>query len=289
MILDTIAESTRNRVEKAKGALSLEAMKSIIYDGAGVRSFNNRIAFAFERALKDYSKGFRNANPLTSMKEGAFAKIAFVCEVKKASPSKGVIIEDFPYLEIAKEYEKAGADAISVLTEPEYFLGDNGYLTAISDAVRIPVLRKDFTLDEYQIYEAKVIGADAVLLICSLLDTATLKRYLALCNELGLSALVEAYTEEEVNSAIDAGARLIGVNNRNLQTFEVDLNNSIRLRGLVPSDIIFVAESGIKVPEDINVLQEAGVDAVLIGEVLMNSPNKKELLTQLRGSNQEKK
>jgi indole-3-glycerol phosphate synthase len=195
-----------------------------------------------------------------------------------------MISEDFPYLTIARDYEQAGADAISVLTEPEFFKGSDRYLTEISDLVRIPVLRKDFIVDEYQIYEAKVIGADAILLICSLLDTDTVKKFLRLSNELGLSALVEAHTKEELFSAIDAGARVIGVNNRNLQTFEVDLKNSIELRGLVPMDIIFVAESGIKTPEDIAALKAAQVDAVLIGETLMRSNNKREQLSYLRGN-----
>lgn len=265
MILDTIAEASRRRVAKAMEALPLEELKARIYDGAGVRSFNNRTAFAFERALRKMNG------------------IAFICEVKKASPSKGIIAEDFAYLDIAIEYQKAGADAISVLTEPEFFQGSDKYLTEISDTVRPPVLRKDFTVDEYQIYEAKAIGADAVLLICSLLDTATIKKYLGLCNELGLSALVEAHTEEEVLSAITAGARVIGVNNRNLQTFTVDINNSVQLRRLVPKEIIFVAESGIQTAEDVAVLKEAGVNAVLIGETLMRSPNKKEQLAYLRG------
>lgn len=262
MILDTIAEASRVRVEKAKKELSIEQLKDIIYEGGCVRSFNSRTAFAFEKALT--------------------SQIAFICEVKKASPSKGIIAEDFPYVTIAREYEAAGANAISVLTEPEYFKGENHYLTEISDAVHIPVLRKDFTVDEYQIYEAKAIGADAVLLICSILDTATIKKYLRLCNELGLSALVEAHTEEEVISAISAGSRVIGVNNRNLQTFEVDLNNSVRLRNLVPKDIVFVAESGIKTAEDMLILKEAGVNAVLIGETLMRSTNKKEQIDLLR-------
>jgi indole-3-glycerol phosphate synthase len=264
MILDEIAESSRNRVAKAKEVLPLKALKEIIYDGAGVRSFQSRIAFAFERSLN---------------KE----HITFICEVKKASPSKGIIAEDFPYLNIACDYEKAGAAAISVLTEPEYFKGADRYLTEISSKVHIPVLRKDFIVDEYQVYEAKVIGADAVLLICSLLNTQELRKYLALSNELGLSALVEAHTKEEVASALEAGARVIGVNNRNLQTFEVDINNSLQLRNQVPRDIIFVAESGIKTPEDIATLREAGVNAVLIGETLMSSENKKEQLAYLRG------
>lgn len=266
MILDTIVQSTRIRVAKAKEIRSQKKIIEMLYDGAGVRSFNNHTAFAFERALR--------------VKD---SEIAFICEVKKASPSKGVISEDFPYLEIAKEYQKAGASALSVLTEPDYFQGDDLYLTEISDSVRIPVLRKDFTIDEYQIYEAKLIGADAVLLICALLDTATLRRYLAICNELGLSALVEAHSEDEIISALEAGARVIGVNNRNLKTFEVDLNTSIRLRGLVPGEVLFVAESGIRTAEDIALLRAAGVNAVLIGETLMRSSDKKQMLSQLKG------
>ncbi|HKL80665.1 MAG TPA: indole-3-glycerol phosphate synthase TrpC, partial [Mobilitalea sp.] len=183
----------------------------------------------------------------------------------------------------AREYEEAGAAAISVLTEPEYFKGANEYLTEISGEVKVPVLRKDFTIDEYQIYEAKVIGADAVLLICSLLEEKIIRRYINICDELGLSALVEAHNEEEVKMAVRAGARIIGVNNRNLQTFEVDIQNSIRLRGLVPKEILFVAESGIKTAEDVRELVEAGVDAVLIGETLMRSENKREQLSYLRG------
>lgn len=265
MILDTIAETTRRRVEQRKTELPLNKLKELIYDRSCLISFNNRTAFAFERALKSERHN------------------AFICEVKKASPSKGIIAEDFPYLSIAKQYQAAGADAISVLTEPDFFMGSDLYLTQISDTVSIPVLRKDFTIDEYQIYEAKLIGADAVLLICALLDTDTIKNYLRICNELGLSALVEAHNEEEIKSAVKAGARIIGVNNRNLKTFEVDIYNSVRLRNLVPGDILFVAESGIKTPEDMKLLRNAGVNAVLIGETLMRSENKKEQLGLLRG------
>lgn len=265
MILDTIAEASRRRVALDKEKISLKELKNKIYKNEKIECFHNREAFAFEKALikKD---------------------VTFICEVKKASPSKGVIAEDFPYQNIAKEYENAGADAISVLTEPQYFQGSDRYLTEISSLVNIPVLRKDFTVDEYQIYQAKVIGADAVLLICSLLDTVTIKNYIQICDELGLSALVEAHSEEEVFLAISAGARVIGVNNRNLQTFEVDINNSIMLRNLVPKDIIFVAESGIKTAKDIAILRNAGVNAVLIGETFMRSPNKEEMLDQLKGN-----
>ena len=264
MILDQIAEATRSRVDKAMERTPLSVLRSMISES---RTYGNsfiRDEFTFERVLK--APG-----------------ISFICEVKKASPSKGVIATDFPYIRIAREYEEAGAAAISVLTEPEYFKGANEYLTEISGEVKVPVLRKDFTIDEYQIYEAKVIGADAVLLICSLLEEKIIRRYINICDELGLSALVEAHNEEEVKMAVRAGARIIGVNNRNLQTFEVDIQNSIRLRGLVPKEILFVAESGIKTAEDVRELVEAGVDAVLIGETLMRSENKREQLSYLRG------
>ena len=209
--------------------------------------------------------------------------MSFICEVKKASPSKGIIAEDFPYVEIAKDYERSGASAISVLTEPQWFKGENAYLEEISKSVSIPLLRKDFTVCEYQIYEAKLIGSSAVLLICSLLDTDTIREWIKLCDKLGLSALVEAHTEEEVKSAVSAGARIIGVNNRNLRDFTVDITNSIRLRNLVPSEILFIAESGIKARADVAELENAGVNGVLIGETLMRSKNKKAMLDELKG------
>ena len=270
MILDRIAKSTRIRVDNIKQQLSMEELKERVF-GCN-EAIHNRNAFAFERAIKKNNSLMTDINSLS-----------FICEIKKASPSKGVIAEEFPYRTIAKEYVEAGADAISVLTEPEYFLGKDRYLSEISREVPIPVLRKDFIIDEYQIYEAKLIGADAVLLICSLLDTLQIHRYLGICDELGLSALVEAHTEMEILSAIRAGARVIGVNNRNLNTFEVDINHSIRLRKSVPEDIIFVAESGIRNARDIEVLRDAKVDAVLIGETLMRSNNKKEELARLQG------
>jgi indole-3-glycerol phosphate synthase len=263
MILDTIAEATRKRVEKAKKHIPMEELKAKIFAEEGRAGFGHREDFAFEKVLKK-------------------KEISFICEVKKASPSKGIIVKDFPYLTIAKEYEASGADAISVLTEPEYFKGSSRYLQEISAEVTIPVLRKDFIIDEYQIYEAKVIKADAVLLICSLLDTKQIKKYLSICDALGLSALVEAHTKEEINMALNSGARIIGVNNRNLQTFEVDIYNSINLRSLVPINISFVAESGIGSSKDIADLKAACVDAILIGEMLMKSTNKKEMIDALR-------
>ena len=210
--------------------------------------------------------------------------ISFICECKKASPSKGLIAPDFPYLEIAKEYEAAGADCISVLTEPKWFSGSDKYLKEIADTVRIPCLRKDFTVDEYMIYEAKVLGASAVLLICSILTGDTIREYIRLCDELELSALVEAHDETEVDMAVQAGARIIGVNNRNLKDFSVDTENSARLRSLIPKDVLFVSESGVKSAEDIAKLRAVGADAVLIGETLMRAADKKAKLDELRGA-----
>ena len=256
MILETIAEATRKRVAAEKEKCSLAEMKE------KATAMNPDTGFPFEQTLK---------------KPG----MSFICEVKKASPSKGIIAEDFPYLEIAKEYEAAGASAISCLTEPEYFKGDKRYLKKIAETVSIPVLRKDFTVDPYMIYEAKVLGATAVLLICALLPEETLKEYLETAHSLGLSALVEAHDEAEVAQAMRAGARIIGVNNRNLKDFTVDIHNSERLRELVPENIVFVSESGIKTPEDVGRLYQNKTDAVLIGETLMRSSNKKAELEKL--------
>ncbi|MEY8355322.1 indole-3-glycerol phosphate synthase TrpC [Lachnospiraceae bacterium 54-53] len=257
MILDTLAASARKRVEAAKERIPMEEMEQLAFS-AREETGKGR-DFSFERALS--SPG-----------------ISFICEVKRASPSKGIIAPDFPYVQIAEDYEAAGADAVSVLTEPDYFLGSSRFLTEISRSVSLPLLRKDFTVDPYQIYEAKVMGASAVLLICSLLDTKALREGIRLCRDLGLSALTEAHDEKEIDSALSAGAGIIGVNNRNLKTFEVDFNNSIRLRKMVPDEVLFVAESGIKTEHDIRRLASAGVNAVLIGESLMRSPDKKKIL-----------
>ena len=213
--------------------------------------------------------------------------LSFICELKKASPSRGVIAQDFPYLDIAREYEVAGATAISCLTEPYYFQGKDQYLKEISQAVRLPVLRKDFVIDSYMIYEAKILGAAAVLLICAVLDKDTLGDYLRIAEDLSLSALVEAHDEAEVDRALEAGARIIGVNNRDLNTFEVDRNTSIRLRKRVPKEILFVSESGIKTADDIRELRDNGVDAVLIGETLMRESDKAAALERLRGESRD--
>ena len=261
MILEKIAAHTKKRIADLKSVLSFEDIENIKKQ-AQTMAINR--SFAFEKALKTKD-------------------IALICEVKRASPSKGIISEKFDYLTIAKDYENAGANAISVLTEPEFFKGSDLYLREIKKQVSIPVLRKDFTIDSYQIYEAKIIGADAILLICALLDTVKLKEYIKIADRLGLSALVEAHTEEEIHSALNAGARMIGVNNRNLHTFEIDMMTSIRLKKLVPDEIVFVSESGIRTTSDIDRLRQNGIDAVLIGETLMRSDDKKAMLEMLRG------
>ena len=259
MILDEIAEKARVRVAESKKRISPDMMAEKAKQKAKATE-----PFRFEKALA---------------KDG----VSFICEVKKASPSKGVIAEDFDYLAIAKDYEKAGADAISVLTEPDYFLGSIDYLAEIAEHVQTPLLRKDFVVDEYMIDEAKAAGASAVLLICALLDEETLACYHKHCDELGLSALVEAHDEEEIQMAVRAGARIIGVNNRNLKDFTVDIHNEIRLREKVPKEILFVAESGIKTRENIVELEKGCVNAVLIGETFMRSENKEQMLQQLKG------
>ncbi|MDF2987379.1 MAG: Indole-3-glycerol phosphate synthase [Eubacterium sp.] len=248
MILDKIVEKTRLRVEALKAAQSLDTVRK---EALATRGSS---PFSFENALRTDD-------------------ITFICEVKKASPSKGIISEHFPYLEVAREYESAGAGAVSVLTEPDFFLGSNEYLKEIRQVVKLPVLRKDFTIDPYQIFEAKLLGADAILLICAILDTNTIGEYIGIADSLGLSSLVEAHDEKELYSALEAGARVIGVNNRNLKTFEVDINTSARLRKLVPREKLFVSESGIKTADDITVLRQNGTNAVLIGETLMKSGN----------------
>lgn len=285
MILEKIAEKTMERIEEKKSRIPLKTVRAQALD------MQVDTSFPFARALcgdgngrleSDVRNGIHN-DSFTGSGNSGFNNIQFICEVKKASPSKGVIAEDFPYLQIAKEYEAAGAAAISCLTEPYFFQGSDQYLEEIARTVNIPVLRKDFMVDEYMIYEAKIMGASAVLLICSILDDVRLKSYLELAHSLGLSALVEAHDEREVEMALKSGAGIIGVNNRNLKTFEVDISNSIRLRKMIPQEIIFVSESGMKTPEDIAALRANGTNAVLIGETLMRSSDKKKMLQQLRG------
>ena len=256
-ILDELAAYALKRTEEKKRETGTEVLRKRALELP-------KGDFPFEKALKKPGLGF-------------------ICEVKKASPSKGLIAESFPYTEIAKDYEKGGADCISVLTEPKWFLGDDRYLKEISSLVKIPCLRKDFVVDEYMIYEAKLLGASAVLLICAVLSEERVKEYLGLCDELGLSALVEAHDEREVEAAIRAGAGIIGVNNRNLKDFSVDRENSIRLRKMIPEDIVFVSESGVKSRQDVTELESMGADAVLVGESLMRAEDRIAKLKELKG------
>lgn len=255
-ILKEIAAYAVKRVQQAERKMPLETVKEQALTLPGKE-------FVFEHALRK-------------------PELSFICECKKASPSKGIIAEHFPYLKIAQEYEQAGADCISVLTEPKYFLGDDSYLQEIAQAVSVPCLRKDFVVAPYMLYEARVLGAAAVLLICSLLTEKELAEYLAICESLGMSALVEVHNAAEISMAIHAGARIIGVNNRNLSDFSVDMANSSRLRELIPPEILFVAESGIKTAADVQILREIGADAVLIGELLMRAENRSAMLAKLR-------
>lgn len=255
-ILQILADSARKRVEEYKNTCSADEMKSLALS-------MDKGNFEFENSLKT---------------EG----LSFICECKKASPSKGIIDENFDYLNIALDYEAAGASCISVLTEPTKFLGKDEYIQEICKNVSIPVLRKDFTVDEYMIYQAKTFGADCVLLICSILDTDSLREYIKICDSLGISALVEAHDEREIHMGLDAGARIIGVNNRNLTDFTVDMSNSCALRSLVPPEVIFVSESGVKTRGDVRQLENQGVDACLVGESMMRAEDKKSFLDYLR-------
>ncbi|MEG0289424.1 MAG: indole-3-glycerol phosphate synthase TrpC [Carnobacterium sp.] len=258
MILDKISAATKHRVARAKEKLALEDLKKQAF------ALPIEQDFPFETAL-------------------AASNMSFICEVKKASPSKGVIAVDFPYQTIAQSYEAAGAAALSVLTEPDFFQGENKFLSEIKQTTSIPILRKDFIVDEYQIYESKVIGADAILLIAALLETEELKRYQELAHTLGMSALVEVHFQSELKKALSINPRIIGVNNRNLKTFEVDIQNAVLLRNQVPQNILFIAESGIKTRADISLLEESTVNGVLIGETLMQATDKQAKLAELRG------
>lgn len=259
-ILDTIAEATRARVAQAEAQVSLDELKE-------------RCRSANAAALGSGTRFF-----------DALAKpgLSFICEVKKASPSKGVIAEDFPYLDIARDYEAAKADCMSCLTEPQWFMGSDQIFTEIRNTVRTPMIRKDFTVSEYQIYQARLMGADAVLLICSLLDTSTLSTYLELTHELGMVALVETHDQAEIEQAVEVGARIIGVNNRNLKDFRVDFSNAQRLRNFIPEKCLYVAESGVKDADDVERIAAMGADAALVGEALMRSANKAETLAGFR-------
>ena len=255
-ILEEIAAHAKIRVAEDKNKISLAEMKNLAKNSV--------------TADKKFLAALQKKN------------LSFICEVKKASPSKGIIAENFPYIEIAEEYESAGADCISCLTEPKYFLGSDKIFTEIREKIKIPMIRKDFTVDEYQIYQAKVMGADAILLICAILDKSELENFLSICDDLKISALVETHDESEVQTALEVGAEIIGVNNRNLKDFSVDFSNAERLREIIPADKIFVAESGVKNSSDIKVLKKIGADAVLIGEYLMRATDKKKILAELK-------
>ena len=262
-ILDQLADYARVRVQKDRESVSLEALKELC---AGLGS--------------DASPDSGNRFEAALRKPG----MSFICEVKRASPSKGLISPDFPYIDIASEYQSAGADCISCLTEPKWFLGSDDIFREIRKTVQIPMIRKDFTVDEYQIYQARVMGADAVLLICALLDTAVIAEYLEICDRLNMAAVVEAHDAKEIASAVSAGARIIGVNNRNLKDFSVDFENATRLRDQIPPDCIYIAESGVRSPADAAALHRIGADAVLMGEVLMRASDRKQLLAEMRGA-----
>ena len=256
-MLNEIVEKTKKRVEDAKKIIPLEEIKK-------------------EVSLMEITKDFPFKKALSE--EG----MSIIAEVKKASPSKGLIAKDFDYITIAKDYEQVGASAISVLTEPFFFMGSDDYLSEIAQNVSIPILRKDFVVDEYMIWEAKLLGASAVLLIVFILDIVQLKKYLDLAHDLGLSAIVEAHDGDEIRKAMIVGAEIIGVNNRNLKDFTVDIENSINLRRCVSGDVIFISESGIKTKEDVSKLKENDVDAVLIGETLMKSNDKMSTISELK-------
>ena len=258
MILDDLVKAAEEALKGDKAAISPEQMEAL------AETSPYKPDFPFEKALS---------------KDG----ISFICEVKRASPSKGMISPFFPYLDIAREYERIGASAISCLTERKYFLGKPEYLRDIASIVSIPVLRKDFIIDEYQIYEARALGASAILLICAILTDEKMKHFMTLADSIGLSVLTEVHDEEEVRRALAAGARIIGVNNRNLKDFTVSLSNAVRLSSLVPEDVLFVAESGIRTRKDIETLERCGADAVLIGETIMRAPDKEKMFDTLRG------
>jgi indole-3-glycerol phosphate synthase len=289
MILDDLVAATKKRLITEKNDIPFDKMKEMALNIRSMELNESRADKTNETELKESEAAeIKTLKPVTS--DYRFTKalegpgIHFICEVKKASPSKGIIADNFPYIDIAREYENIGADCISVLTEPDYFKGNINYLKDIQDAgVTTPLLRKDFTIDEYMIYQAKVYGASAILLICAILDDKKLKEYHELATSLGISALVEAHDEEEIKRALNIGAKIIGVNNRNLKDFTVDLNNSIRLRKLVPEDKIFVAESGIKTENDMIRLRDAGVNAVLIGETMMRTDDKSGMIRRLKG------
>ncbi len=285
-ILDQLARHAAERVEQDKKRISLEEIRGLARAAgaagaacaAGAAGTVGKAGLNVETSRAAFGDTGRRSFYDAISKPG----MSFICEVKKASPSKGIIDPVFDYTGIGRAYEEAGADAISCLTEPKWFKGSDAIFREIRSIVKTPMLRKDFVVDEYQLYQARVMGADCILLICALLEQKTIQRYLGICEELGLAALVETHDEAEILSAVKAGARLIGVNNRNLKDFSVDLENASRLRELIPDDRLYVAESGVRTPEDAARLKEAGADAILVGEAMMRAPDKAAFLHAMR-------
>ncbi|MBI5641992.1 MAG: indole-3-glycerol phosphate synthase TrpC [Deltaproteobacteria bacterium] len=260
MILDDIVRDKREELEHIKKYTRISDFEKTIQNTKAIRSFANAITV-----------------------KPAPHSIRIIAEVKKASPSKGVLRAEFVPYDIARCYESGGAAAISVLTESKYFKGKLDYLTPIKNNLKLPVLRKDFIFDDFQIYESRAAGADALLLIASILDTQRLKELIDLTARLGMDSLVEVHNEAEIKKAVDAGARIIGINNRNLQTFETDIETTFKLAPLVPEGCLIVSESGINSYEDILNLKDAGVSAFLIGEALVKEHEIARKLRALRG------
>jgi indole-3-glycerol phosphate synthase len=277
MILDTLAQATKKRIDGQKQLKSLEALKQELSEKA------ERGELVLPDKEKSFEENFNNPSLYRFEKNLKGKGIHIIAEVKKASPSKGLIDPNFDYMKVARDYEMAGVDCVSCLTEPDYFKGSDEIFMEIRRALKTPMIRKDFTVDEYMIYQAKLMGADCILLICAILDDEALMSYYKLADSLGLSVLVETHDEEEMERALKIGARMIGVNNRNLKDFTVDIGNSIRLRKMVPENVIFVAESGIKTREDIKELEDCGTNGVLIGETFMRAADKAKELKLLKG------
>lgn len=277
MILDTLAQATKKRIDGQKQLKSLEALKQELSEKA------KRGELVLPDKEKSFEENFNNPSLYRFEKNLKGKGIHIIAEVKKASPSKGLIDPNFDYMKVARDYEMAGVDCVSCLTEPDYFKGSDEIFMEIRRALKTPMIRKDFTVDEYMIYQAKLMGADCILLICAILDDEALMSYYKLADSLGFSVLVETHDEEEMERALKIGARMIGVNNRNLKDFTVDIGNSIRLRKMVPENVIFVAESGIKTREDIKELEDCGTNGVLIGETFMRAADKAKELKLLKG------
>ncbi|MEX2416213.1 MAG: indole-3-glycerol phosphate synthase TrpC [Paenibacillaceae bacterium] len=249
MYLNRIIATKRDEVKQLKERITLQDLESIISTQSPTRGF--------EKALRGPNR--------TAM--------GLIAEVKKASPSKGLIRADFNPVHIAQAYELAGADCLSVLTDEQYFQGSNTYLQQVKEAVKLPLLRKDFTIDELQIYEARAIGADAILLIAAILTTDQLHQYIRKARELQLDVLVEVHNQFELERVLELDVTLIGINNRNLKTFITDLSTTEQLISMIPTGVIRVSESGITLPEEINYLSSVGADAVLVGEHFMRQPD----------------